>query len=58
MFADRFGRKPVMIVGVVATGVFAITFGVSTTLASAMTSRLALLLGRAVSSDNFHAVVT
>ena len=40
MFADRFGRKPVMVVGVIATGVFAITFGLSTTLGSAMASRL------------------
>lgn len=41
VFADKFGRKPVMIAGVTATGVFAITFGFSTTLGAAMASRFA-----------------
>lgn len=39
IFADRFGRKPVLIIGVCATGVYAITFGLSESLASALASR-------------------
>jgi len=39
MIADRFGRKPVMLANVFATGVFAITFGLSRTFASALASR-------------------
>ncbi|CAN0455813.1 unnamed protein product, partial [Scytosiphon promiscuus] len=38
-FADRFGRKPVMVFGLFACGVLSITFGLSTTFAEAMVSR-------------------
>lgn len=41
MFADRFGRKPVLLIGVCAIGVFAITFGLSESLAQALASRCA-----------------
>ena len=39
MIADRFGRKPVMLASVFATGVFSITFGLAKTLPSALASR-------------------
>eukprot|EP00752_Nemacystus_decipiens_P005351 g4852.t1 len=45
MFADRFGRKPVMVIGTIAACVFSITFGLSTTLSSAMVSRFLFGLG-------------
>lgn len=45
-FADRFGRKPVMIVGLCSTALFSFTFGMSTTFASAIASRWGALLRR------------
>lgn len=41
MFADRFGRKPVLLIGLCATSVFAITFGLSESFAAALASRCA-----------------
>ncbi|CAM9838758.1 unnamed protein product [Ectocarpus sp. 8 AP-2014] len=48
IFADRFGRKPVMLIGVCGTGLFSIAFGMSETLAAAMISRFLFGLANSI----------